>query len=402
MTALAPRPVQPKGLPLASAVLDAPEWRKEPYRAFFVLGAALAWAGVGPWLLYAAGAVRDYKSIFHSMAQVQGFLACFAVGFLFTLIPRKTRTPPPAAWQMATGLAAPVATTALAWFGLFAAAQVAWVVLLVLLMGFAFPRLRRGADLPDSFVWAGVGLAAALLGTVLSGLGGALGGRSWWLHEVGRGLVLQGLFSGLIVGTGGMLLPAIVRGDPFAQGGGLRGKAPHLALGLVFLASFFVEARASFPLGYFLRAGSAGGALAAAARLWRPPALGGLHRRLAWVAAWMLPVGFALVGAFPGQRAVLLHVVFIGSFGLIALAVAAHVVLSHGGWNELLGSSPRTLQATAGLLAAALAARLAVGLVPAWSRAALGAAALFFLGATVAWALLLFPRLRPRARTTRP
>ena len=63
------------------------------------------------WLLFALGVSDEYRSIFHSMAQIQGFLACFAVGFLFTMIPRRTGTPPPAPWQMVIGLAAPIGTT---------------------------------------------------------------------------------------------------------------------------------------------------------------------------------------------------------------------------------------------------------------------------------------------------
>ena len=82
-------------LALASSVGNAPLWRREPYRLLFPLGIVLSWTGVLPWLLFAIGVTDEYRSIFHSMAQVQGFLACFAVGFLFTMIPRRTGTAAP-------------------------------------------------------------------------------------------------------------------------------------------------------------------------------------------------------------------------------------------------------------------------------------------------------------------
>jgi len=83
---------------LASSVGGAPLWRREPYRILFPLGVVLAWAGVLHWLLLALGIAGEYRSIFHSMAQIQGFIVCFAIGFLFTMIPRRTGTDAPAPW----------------------------------------------------------------------------------------------------------------------------------------------------------------------------------------------------------------------------------------------------------------------------------------------------------------
>ena len=59
---------------------QAPLWRHEPYRLFFPLGALLAWAGVLHWLLHSVGLLASYEPVFHSIAQIQGFMMCFAVG----------------------------------------------------------------------------------------------------------------------------------------------------------------------------------------------------------------------------------------------------------------------------------------------------------------------------------
>jgi uncharacterized protein involved in response to NO len=74
---------------------------------FFPLGIALAWAGVAHWYLLSIGAIENYRPIFHSMAQIQGFMTCFAAGFLLTMIPRRTGSDPPAGWQIAVCAVAP-------------------------------------------------------------------------------------------------------------------------------------------------------------------------------------------------------------------------------------------------------------------------------------------------------
>src|SRR5690606_13480957 len=107
------RPVRRVGMPARSASL----WRSQPYRIFFPLGAALAWAGVLPWLISALDLGPGKGPIVHSIAQIQGFLACFAVGFLMTMIPRRTGTAPPTSLELALCALALAGTVAGAWFG---------------------------------------------------------------------------------------------------------------------------------------------------------------------------------------------------------------------------------------------------------------------------------------------
>src|SRR5207248_9696905 len=131
-------------------------------------------------------------------------------------------------------------------------------------------------------------------------------------HDVGRGLVLQGMITALVIGVGGFLLPAITRAEP-PPGSLLARKLLHLAGVVLFAASFFIEAQ-FLRAGFALRAAVVALALIPATRLWRPPSLPGLHRRLAWIAGWMLPLGFAFVTVFPEYRRIGLHIVFIGCF----------------------------------------------------------------------------------------
>ena len=101
----------PKDLTTETDALSAaPLWRREPYRLFFPLGVALAWAGISHWWLHATGFLPVYRPVFHAMTQIQGFMTCFAVGFLFTMIPRRTGSRPPEVWEIGIGLLAPPLT----------------------------------------------------------------------------------------------------------------------------------------------------------------------------------------------------------------------------------------------------------------------------------------------------
>jgi uncharacterized protein involved in response to NO len=285
---------------------------------------------------------------------------------------------------MAIALLAPVGTTVCAWFELWALAQAFWLALLAVVIGFALRRFKEG-DVPPSFIWVIGALAMGVAGAVLAGYGAAT--ERMWLHDIGRGLVLQGVMTGLILGVGGFLIPAICRAAP----PGRLPRSIHLVLGALFIASFFLEAdeiRAAFAL----RAAAVALALIPSAKLWLRPRLPGLHRRLVWIAAWMMPIGYAFVAALPQYRRIGLHLIFIGCFALLTLSVSVHVVLSHGGQAGMLDGAPRPLRAVAGLLALALACRMLVDLDPARFTLWLGIAAASFLCATLFWGWLVFRR----------
>lgn len=391
------------GAPPFPAAGLLPSLRRDPWRAFFPLGVLLGWAGVVHWLLYAAGASDRYDAVFHATAQIQGFLTAIALGFLFTFVPRRTETPPPSAPALAAGLAAPVAVTALAWQGHWAIGQVVWAACIGGAAIFVGRRvLTPGAArrLPAVFVWVPVALLAGIAGAALVAVAAALGPHEEpQLWSLGRGWLLQGFVTALVVGVGGTMLPALTRAEPprLTAGAGT-GRLGQIAAALLFLASFPVEVYALPRLGLALRAVVAGGVLVGGARLWRPPAVPGLHRRLMWIAAWLLPIGYLAAAAWPEQRSTALHVAFIGGFALLALSVALHVALSHGGHPERLAGRPWQVWCTGLLLLAATVFRLLVGIDPMHMRPWLALAAGSFLLATLAWSSLVAPAIRGEPR----
>jgi uncharacterized protein involved in response to NO len=395
-----PEPGPTLALPPSAGLLSTPLWRREPYRILFPLGALLSWAAVSHWLLLALRVTDTYLSIFHAMAQVQGFLTCYAVGFLFTFIPRRTGTLPPAAWQMAVAIAAPLLTSALALAERWAASQVPWIILLLVVVGFAARRARSAAGArrgAPSFVWVPLTLVIALFATFMTGAAAAAGGEMMWVHDLGRAVLLQGMFTGLALGIGSMLIPVVTRGESPPELGpeqARRAKAWHLASAAVFFAAFWVEAALSVSLGFALRAASTAAVLWFGARAWRRPTLPGLHRWLVLIAVWCIPLGNALVAALPEYRQAGLHVLFIGGFALLTLTVSAHVALTHGGWGDLLRGRPPPAIAMAALLAVAVVARMLVVFDQTHFYVWLGIAASAFLGATLAWAMLFIRGLR--------
>jgi uncharacterized protein involved in response to NO len=381
--------------------LAAPGWRREPYRLLFPVGAGLAVVAVLPFAFRGAGG--GALGLFHSVAQVEGFLTSFVVGFLFTFLPRRTETAAPDALEMGAALALPAAAVGSAWIGENVLAHGLWLGLVVVVLGFVAPRLGGALALrrvPAVFVWVPLALAAGAAGALLvmgSGLAGP--GRGPQLWAIGRGLLTQGFVAGLVLGVGGVLLPLLTREEParVIDPARQRGRILLHALGAAaFYGSFPLEILVDQRRGIAIRALVATLVLVLAARIVRPPSVPGLHRRLAWLAAWLVPAGFWMAALLPRLRTAALHVVFVGGFAQLALTVAAHVVLSHGGRPERLRESPIALRVMAALLALAFVGRVLAGVdlarIPEWLAVA-GAA---FAGAVVAWAALVAAGLRAR------
>ena len=379
---------------------EAPAWRREPYRVFFSLGLVFAWAGVLHWLLHGLGLLADYRPVFHSITQIQGFLMCFALGFLFTAIPRRTGTAAPAAWQMILAVVSSIAIVVCAWLGWFGVSQIFWIAIVITLIGFAVKRFRDGQATrrpPNSFVWIPLSLAIGVAGSLLIGLYGMLGDEYYRLHELGRLLLLQGMFSGLIVGAGGMVLPLLTRGvgppDGEATRRDRRARLAHAAAALLLVGSFWWEQAIDLQSGLAFRAVLLGWLLVVVGGIWRKPAIPGWHRRLVWLSAWMIPLGYTLAALFPAQKKAGLHVVFIGGFAMLALSVGLHVTLAHGGHQALARGRPWQVPLYGGLLILSGLLRALVDFDAPRFFTWLVASAGTFLVATLLWAGLVLPRM---------
>lgn len=321
---------------------------------------------------------------------VQGYLTCLAIGFLFTFIPRRTGAAAPGPIEMVGAMGLPIAVVLFAWQERWMASQVAWISVIVLVAVFVARRIataptRVRETLPASAIWIPISLSAGVLGSVLTAVGASRGDSGMWLHDIGRGLVLQGMMAGLVCAIAPFLVPVITRGKP--PGRPTRSDvALQLALALVFFGSFFVE---SLRIGLSMRAIATGAALVLG-RVYLPPTIPGLNRRIVWLSAHCLPAGFALAAIFPGLRVASLHVTFLGGFALLGFAVSTHVFLSHGGILRERKVVLGTLMACA---VTAASARFLMDLDRAHYFAWMAVASAAFLSATVAWGAVVMPAL---------
>lgn len=371
-------------------------WRSQPYRLFFPAGLLMAWLGVLPWLLGGPG-----NGAGHSIVQIEGFMMLFAQGFLFTMIPRRSGTPAPSALVLLVGLCGTLLAAVLSHIVTAAGqperlgpAQVCWLLVLANLVLFAVRRFHRLPDrrLPGlvCLPWA---LGFAILGSLLFGAYGMLGSGSDWLalHLLGKLFLLQGMFLGLVLGVGSLALPRMTgcqEVDPQRPARGV------FVLWMLCLAgTFLVEVFVSLRWGLLLRGLLLAWGLIQAAGLHRRPRLPGLNPWLIWLSAWCLPAG--LLAAAWQPRVVLagLHVLFIGGFAGLALAVSLHVSLSHAGRRDLLERMRWPLLALGILLGGAVLARVQMEIQPAdrllWQRWAAGA----FLAASLVWLAAAGPGL---------
>ena len=375
--------------------------RRDPSKLLVAVGALLATAGVLPWLLFALGLRSLYEPIFrsvgfrssfHPLVQVEGFLACFAIAFLFAYIPRRTGTAPPASWQVALAVLAPVAIAVLAFLDKWVWAQVVWLVLLAMAAEFSLRRMRR-ARLPASFVWVPIGILMGASGAVLAAAGAMLGGRHYFLHEIGRGLLLQGMFTALVLGTFDLIVPAVAEEvDEIADREHVLEAVVHSVCAVAFFASFFVSEMASAQLGFAIRALVTLVVVSGPLQSAPMPLYPGMSDRMLRVCIWMLPLGYSWVAIAPAYRRAGLHVVYLGCFTALVLAVAAHLSLSRHPVTERQRARPWQLALGGGLLAVALTARTLLELDPPNFHLWLGMAAASFLTATVPWAALVRPK----------
>lgn len=390
--------ILPPVLATAPAVVVHP-LRREPFRLFFPLGVLLSWAGVGHWLLHGLGVLPDFKPIFHAMTQIQGFLICFAIGFLFTMIPRRTETAPPSAVHLILGAAGPVLTTIAAWFDQWSWAQAGWLLTVGTLLSFLITRLIAAQNRrrpPNSFVWLPVSFLMGLGGSLLAGFGAANG--AWALHHLGQTLVLQGMFVGLVMGVGGLAIPLMTRGEKPADGSASRAdlwaRGAHLLAAATLIISFVLEARGHSGAGYVLRGSVVLLTLILGPELHRLPTRPGWVRRWVWTSAWLVPLGFFMAAAFTEHPKAGLHVTFIGGLAMLTLAVSTLVTLAHGGQEALTTGRTWVVPIIAAGCLLAIGARIAMEYDRDRYFEWMAFAAAAFLGATLAWTVYVVPKLR--------
>lgn len=378
----------------------------EPYRLFFPLAIVLALAGIAPWVLHALGALPAYPAMIHVGLLTHGFALAIITGFLGTMIPRRSQTPPLSRAALgALGLAlAVVAVGAIA-------QSVAWVAgaglaVLGMLLAFVVDRGRRSRATtppPPSFLFLPVALATGVAGELLTL--GLLAVDRVAEALAARVVLVDGMLAGLVLALAPMLSPMVCDDDAAApvppwRRGILRVAAPLFGLlSLAPIAAPWLASGTGRGL-QLLRAAIVLWVVVVECRAWRRPRAPGFHRwlvRLALFAFALAPAAAALTST-TGARIALQHLGWIGGLLLLSFAISVHVALHHGARRDEARQSPLLVVATGLLFCAAALVRAAAPLArgPALSEATLYAlAAAIAIAAGSGWLLHLVVRLRP-------
>ena len=163
------------------------------------------------------------------------------------------------------------------------------------------------------------------------------------------------------------------------RGWWLGGKRPAAVL---FPASCFLEPAIGDPV----RAALATALLASAGILTRFNAAGrSLFAALLRASFFSVVLGLWAVSFLPASRSVLLHLMFIGGFGLMTFSVATMVIFSHSGHGPRLSEGPAALKIVAAGIPLSLALRLSGLFVPEHYFALMAAAGASWILSSLAW-----------------
>jgi uncharacterized protein involved in response to NO len=335
----------------------------DPYRILFPLGIILGTAGVSIWPLYYYGVTEGYNGRAHAFAQTSGFLYSFIAGFLLTAIPRFTGTDSPSR-RIQWMLAGVIALSAIASeFQFFALGDSAFLVAHFIVIALAMARFaRRQQEPPETFSLVGIGMIAGALGALLNA-GVSLNVIDPFWYVLGKRLLTEGMVLLLMLGVGGFLgprllgfaaLPKFVATGTAATAGAATSKILfYKVAGLAILLSLIAEYGFAVAGMSFVRAAAASAAILTTVQPWRFPATRTTLAWCVWTAEWLVILSLWLVAIAPRYRIDFLHVMFIGGFTLMILAVGTRVTLSHGGHNlvQERNSWPLRLGLITGLIA---------------------------------------------------
>ena len=374
---------------------------REPYRVFFPLGILSGLAGVSIWPLYSFGITATYSGRAHALVQIFGFLYCFIAGFLLTAVPRFTGTQPPSLVSQLALAGLLVIASVASELRAFAAGTVAFVaahVMLLTMLGRRFAGRRQNP--PATFVYIGIGLLAGAAGALLvAGVTLERIDAAWDL--LGKRLLTEGMVMLLVLGVGGFLGPRLLgfAPPPSHQLGNSASSASSavesLVAAVVIVVALIAEYKFDLTHMGYVRAIVVSVVVIRSLQLWRPPAVRTTLSWAIWIAHWIIAAGVWVVAAAPRYRADFLHILFIGGFSLLILAIAMRVTLSHGGHGLEREQRSWPLRIGISFMLVAMLARLGAPFAAASYFSHLQWAALLWMSALISWGVHLVRLQRP-------
>lgn len=373
----------------------------EPFRPFFFLGWIVSLIGLLIWPLYFAGALKSYPGLSHAYLMVQFFVGSFAVGFLWTALPRMLEVPGPGRFFVFGGIGFIIIGVFLHLNKFYVAGHCAFLGLLSLVLLFAIRRYPARRDLPPpSFVLVIFGLLSGFFGTVLTAAGEA-GWIAGFGYRAGRILLTDYFLLFLVVGISAFLAPRFLE-QKAHQGFASSRKATPIwakrakiatATALILTAGALLQSAGAVRIGALITALPLTLYVLFHVRIWQKqpnltwPSIG---MRLSLLSAIAAPWTRVFM---PEARLFSAHLLLLGGFSLLTLTIGARVTFGHSGYEKLFRAKMHTIGAVIILYVASLVVRLwAEFSLLYWSQLLLISSGLLIL-AHLIWGILIIPKI---------
>lgn len=335
----------------------------EPYLLLFPIGAVYALLGASVWPL-TLWAGLPYPGPLHSILMIEGFELGFVSGFLLTVMPRLMRTDVTDLRELPWVIAAIAGFGTAAVAGWTTVAHTCAVAVLLLLATAVVRRFStRRNDPPEEVLFVPVGVALGLAGAVIQ-----LAASAGWLEEpsyrLGLRLMSLGMVLSLVLGFGALLVPVFLEiKDPLLIP---RVAKPHErpvrrllygSLAAALVLSFVAEAFGAQRPALFARALVGSIMLGWVWKIWRLPGRRTVPAFVMWTSGWMIGLGLWAAALIPTHPIAAFHVTLLGGFGVLTMAIASRVLVTHGSYGPAEESRVLTPWVAAAL-GTALIARL--------------------------------------------
>jgi uncharacterized protein involved in response to NO len=356
---------------MKNARISLADLAREPFRIFFPTAVVVGIFGVSLWPLYFLHVTDFYPGLSHARLMAYGFFGGFILGFLGTALPRMLSSLPLTLAEAAVLLTLYLAMCASYALGKIVAGDVLLLAVLGWFLVCAAVRFARRKDTPPpGFVLVALGLACAAAGAVLAIVDARADEARWPVLQ--HLLSYQGFVLFPILGVGAFVLPRFF-GLPNPQdlpeskrphSAWLRRVWPAMAVAVVILVSFFLEAGKWHRLGPALRFLAALAYVAFELPLFHVSRIKNAFGLVLKGAFAMLLAGFAVTAIFPEYRVSLLHLTLIGGFAVVTFAVGTRVIFGHSGNLGLMAQPNRWFLLVAGIMWFAMATRISGDFVP--------------------------------------
>ena len=209
----------------------------------------------------------------------------------------------------------------------------------------------------------------------------------------------------LVLGIGGFLGPRLLGFAQLPQFTNIQQPAEQVEnkrpllykiAGLTIVGSLVAEYGFGLSAMAFVRAAAASIVILSTLHPWQLPVVRTTLAWCVWCAHWFVILAVWIVAIVPRYRIDFLHILFIGGFTLLILAVGTRVTLSHGGHAlaQERRSWPLRIAISTGLVA--LLARLGAPFSGLTYFAHLAWAAILWIGGILFWGSYLVRRIRSR------